>query len=311
MTRPQAAILCAISLAWGCTYLFIKVILNGGIEPLGIAAARTALGAATLVPFAWRARAGFRQPRLTWFALLGLGVFNFAVPWTIFAIAGEHVPTGASAVANASAPFWSAILATVFLKAETLNPLRVAGLLLGFTGVIVLMGGGLSDLSGDEAGSILLILVATFCYSASAVSIRKWLAGVPAVPLATTQVAVAAAVLLPLALFTGAFDGADVSVRVAASIGALGALGSGLAVVGYMHLIQSLGPVRASVVTYMLPPIGVFLGWLFLGEAVGWNLLAALGLILGGVGLVQGVNLRRLLGGLPRPKVAAPIPEAE
>ncbi len=294
MTRQQAAILCAIALAWGCTYLFIKVILNGGIEPLGIAAARTALGAATLIPFAWRARNGFRQPRSTWLALLFLGLINFAVPWTIFAIAGEHVPSGASAVANASAPFWSAILATIFLKAERLSPLRISGLVLGFAGVLVLMGGGLSALSGGEAGSILLILVATLCYSASAVSIRKWLTHVPAVPLATAQVTVAALTLTPLALLTGAFAEAEMNFRVLASIGALGAFGSGLAVVGYMYLIQNVGPVRASVVTYMLPPIGVFLGWLYLDEAIGWNLAAALALILSGVALVQGIGISRI-----------------
>jgi drug/metabolite transporter (DMT)-like permease len=225
--------------------------------------------------------------------MIALGVLNFAIPWTLFGIAETHVPSGAAAVANASAPLWSAVLATLFLAAEPLDGRRSAGLLLGFAGVIVLMGGDLQDLSGAAAASILLILAATLCYAASAVSIRRWLRDVPPVPLASVQVATAACLLMPAALVTGAFDDADIGTQAASSALALGALGSGLAVVGYMYLIQNAGPVRASVVTYLAPPIGVFLGWLLLDESLGWNLFAALGFILAGAALVQGVKGRR------------------
>ena len=308
MTTRQFAILCALAGAWGCSFLFIKVIVDAGIDPLGMSAARTGLGALTLVPFAWAARAGFRQRRSTWLAMLALGVSNFAVPWTIFGIAGQHIPSGVSAVANAATPLWSAVLATAVLKADTLGPRRVAGLAVGFSGVLVLMGGDLRQLSWDETGSIALILVATLCYACSAVSIRKWLTEVPAIPLATVQVTTASAVLLPLAAATGGYAGAEFSPNVLASMVALGALGSGLAVVAYMYLIQNVGPVRASVVTYLVPPIGVFLGWAVLAEAIGWNLGIALVLILAGVGLVQGVKLRRLVSWVPG--VSAPAAAA-
>ncbi|MGE0601989.1 MAG: DMT family transporter [Dehalococcoidia bacterium] len=307
MTLKQGLILIALSLVWGCSFLFIKVIVDAGVEPMGMSAVRTTLGAATLVPFAWAARDGFRQPRATWLALLGLGVLNFAIPWTIFGIAETHVPSGAAAVANASMPLWSALLATILLRADRLGPQRIAGLGLGFLGVVVLMSGDLTDLSGSEAGSILLILVATFCYGASAVSIRRWLGHVPSIPLASAQVTTAAALLVPAALLTGAYSDADITFKVVANAAALGAFGSGLAVVGYMYLIQSVGPVRASVVTYMVPPIGVVLGWLFLDESIGWNLVAALGFIPAGVALVQGTNVRRFARRSP---LAAPIAAA-
>ncbi len=306
MTAKQGIILIALSLVWGCSFLFIKVIVDAGVEPIGMSAVRTSLGAATLLPFAWAARAGFRQPRATWLALLGLGVLNFAIPWTIFGIAETHVPSGAAAVANASMPLWSALLATILLRADRLGPQRIAGLGLGFLGVVVLMGGDLKDLSGSEAGSILLILVATLCYGISAVSIRRWLLHVPAIPLATAQVTTAAVLLVPAALLTGAYADADISPKVVANAAALGAFGSGLAVVGYMYLIQTVGPVRASVVTYIVPPIGVILGWIFLDEPIGWNLVAALGFILAGVALVQGTNVRRIRRRTPT--IPAPIP---
>lgn len=307
MTAKQFGILCVLALTWGCSFLFIKVIVEGGVAPMGMSGVRTLLGALSLVPFAWAARAGFRQSRATWAAMIGLGVLNFAIPWTLFGVAGNHVPSGASAVANASAPLWSAILATILLKTDVLGPRRVAGLAVGFLGVIILMAGDLAELSGSQAGSIALIVLATLCYATSAVSIRRWLSTVPAVPLASVQVGTAASLLMPAALLTGAFDGADMSLKVVSSAIALGTMGSGVAVVAYMYLIQNVGPVRASIVTYMAPPIGVILGWLVLDEAIGWNLVAALACILAGVALVQGVTPRRVAGWIPgrAPAVAA------
>jgi drug/metabolite transporter (DMT)-like permease len=307
MTAKQLGILAALAITWGCSFLFIRVIVDAGIEPIGMSGMRTTLGALTLLPFAWAGRTQFRLSRSAWFGIIGLGVLNFAIPWTIFGIAGKHIPSGAAAVANSSAPLWSALLTTILLKAEVLGPKRVLGLGLGFAGVLILMVEDLGDLRGAHAGSIALILLATFCYSLSTVSIRRWLKDVPSVPLATIQVATAATVLLPAALLSGAYTDAEWSGNAIASALALGGIGSGVAVIAYMYLVQNLGAVRASAVTYLMPPIGVLAGWMFLGEAVGWNLVAALGLILAGVALVQGVGARRVFARFPgmRP---APLP---
>lgn len=305
MTSRQFGILCALAAVWGCSFLFIKVIVEAGVAPTGMSGARTLLGAATLTPFALAARAGFRQSRRTWALMFGLGVLNFAIPWTLFGVAEQHVPSGAAAVANASAPLWSAIVAAALLRADPLDARRIAGLLVGFIGVVVLVGNDLTDLSGSEAASVGLILVATLCYATSAVAIRRWVSEVPPIPLATVQVTTAAAILMPLALVTGAYSDADLAPKVFASFAALGGLGSGLAVVAYMYLIQKAGPVRASVVTYMAPPIGVVLGWLILDESIGWNLVAALGFILAGVALVQGIGVGWVRARLPRQLAAA------
>lgn len=306
MTSRQFGLLCALAAVWGCSFLFIKVIVDAGIEPMDMSGARTMLGAATLAPFAFAARSGFRQPARIWLLMLGLGVLNFAIPWTLFGFAEQHVPSGAAAVANASAPLWSALVASMLLSADRLDARRIAGLLMGFLGVVVLMGNDLTNLTGGEAASVGLILLATLCYATSAVTIRRWVRNVPPIPLATVQVTTAACILMPLAVISGAYSEAEWSWNVFASAGALGGFGSGLAVVAYMYLIQEAGPVRASVVTYMAPPIGVVLGWLVLDEAIGWNLIAALGFILGGVALVQGIGAGWIRARLPRQFAAAP-----
>jgi drug/metabolite transporter (DMT)-like permease len=118
--------------------------------------------------------------------------------------------------------------------------------------------------------------------------VRRWLLHIPSIALTIGQVGFAALFLAPVALLTGAYSHADMGAAEWASVFALGAGGSGFAVMCYMWLIGQIGAVRASVVTYLMPPIGIFLGWLVLEESIGWNMLFGLGLIIGGVALVQG-----------------------
>ena len=303
MTPRQFAILCILALTWGCSFLFIRVIVDAGVGPLGMSSLRTLLGGLSLIPFAWHARAGFRQSRATWLCLAGLGFVNFAVPWTIFGIAGSRVPSGVAAIANSTAPLWVALLSVPFLKAERVSGLRAFGLGLGFLGIIVLMGDDIAHLHGGSALSILLILVATLAYGSSAVFIRKHMAHVPPIVLASGQIGFATLFLSPLALATGSYAG-DWDMNVILSALALGALGSGIAVAAYMWLIQEAGPVSASEVTYLIPPVGVLVGWLVLDVRIGWNMLGGLACILAGVAFVQGLPFRKLIGRQP----AAPLP---
>ena len=93
MTGRQFAILCALALTWGCSFLFIKVIIDAGVEPMGMSGFRTALGAATLLPFAWRARAGFRQPRAGPAGLPPVALRHHHPPGGLSPVSGD-APTG-------------------------------------------------------------------------------------------------------------------------------------------------------------------------------------------------------------------------
>ena len=94
MSTRQTVALLALGVLWGASFLFIRVLVDAGFEPLGISAARCALGIAVLLPIAWKQRANFPRSRSTWAALLVLSIVNFAVPWTLFAIGAKYVPSG-------------------------------------------------------------------------------------------------------------------------------------------------------------------------------------------------------------------------
>jgi len=300
----QLAVLLALAVVWGASFLFIRVLINAGVEPLGVSAGRTALGLATLLPFALRARGSFALPRSTWLALVVLGVANFALPWTLFSFGQQHVPSGVGSIANAAQPIWAAIFSTIVIRSERLGPRRIAGLVLGFAGVLVLMRGRAAGLDGDALRGIPLMIAATALYGASSVSIRRWLTHVPVLPLTVAQIGTASLALVPLALGTGAYDHASIGAKEIGSALVLGGVGSGVAVLLYMWLIGQVGAVAASAVTYLMPPIGVFLGWLLLDEPVEAPMIAGLVLIIAGVVLVQRVTLRRATVAVPLPAPA-------
>ena len=303
MTTRQLLVLLGLAVVWGCSFLFIKVLIDAGLDPLGASAGRTGLGVLTIAPFAWRARARFPRDRRTWVLLAALGFLNFALPWTLFGVAAHHAPSGASSVANSSQPLWSAIFGTILLRADRLTGVRVLGLVVGFAGVVLLMGEDMLSAGSTGSTAVLIMIGATMCYGISAVSIRRFLSHVPAVALAFAQIGFATLYLWPAALFTGAFATAEMGAGQWASLFALGCAGSGIGVIGYMWLIGEVGPVRAAVVTYLMPPLGVFLGWLVLDEPIGWNLVGGLACVVAGVALVQGLPIRRWV---LRPPTAIP-----
>ncbi|MEX2080378.1 MAG: DMT family transporter [Dehalococcoidia bacterium] len=306
MTSRQLSAMALAAGVWGASFLFIKVLLDAGMEPLGIAASRTALGGAALLPFVIFRR--YWPDRRALLLLLLLGVGNMAIPWTLFGLAEERVESGVASIANASTPLWAALFAAILIAGEGLGRRQLLGLGLGFAGVVVLTASDLSAIDSEAAAGIGYILIATGCYGVSTVAIRRWLRGVPALFLAAAQISVAAFALLPFALMTGALSGVSMGLGEWFSVIALGVAGSAIALIAYMWLIGEVGAVRASVVTYLIPPIGVFLGWAILDEPLGWNLFAGLALVVLGVALVQGVPLARAIRfarGRPQPVPSA------
>lgn len=311
MNGRQWAALFAIAGIWGSSFLFLRVLVTAGFEPIALSGIRTILGALCLLPFAYAARKQFPRQRSTWFALAVLGLANFAMPWTLFAIGQKYVPSGIGSVVNSAMPLWAAAFSALLITSERLSRSRIAGLLLGFCGVAILFAGAFADLGDDALLGIAPMVLATICYAISSVSIRRWLRHVPALPLTIGQLGFATLYLVPAALFSGGLGDVEMGWHEWGSVLLLGFAGSGGAVLLYMWLLQQVGAVRASVALYLMPPVGVSLGWLILDEPVGWNLAAGLATIIAGVALVQGsapaatAALLRRIRSTPKPAEAA------
>lgn len=289
MTSRQLSTLLLLAAIWGGSFLYVRVLVDAGMAPSGVAALRTSIGAVVLLPFLVAARRSIPRDAHTWLWMLGLGALNFAAPWLLVAMSQERIPSGVAAIVNSAMPFWAAIFAVMLTRGEPLRRRQVAGLIVGFLGVVALLGEGLASLRTDAMLGIGFMLLGTACAGLSSVIIRRWLGHVAPIPLTVGQLGFASAMLLPFAFAQGAYRDVETGAGEIASALALGALGSGLAVVLYMWLISQVGAVRSTVVTYIIPPIGVFLGWAVLDEPIGWNLVAGLGLVAVGVALVQGV----------------------
>jgi drug/metabolite transporter (DMT)-like permease len=261
---------------WGASYLFIKVGLDGGLQPVFIVWARIALGALVLVPIALR-RGALKAVRGRGGAIVVMALVQVVVPFLLITYGERHIASGLAGILVSSAPIFTALLAARFDEDERPRGVAVAGLVLGILGVVLLFG---LDLSGDAealAGG-LMVLLASLGYAIGGLFLKHRLRGIAPVAIAASTMVAGALVLTPVALF--ALPSSAPSARAVASLLALGAGGTGLAFLIFYTLIAGIGPSRATLVTYIAPGFAVVYGVWLLSEPLGAGALLGLALIL-------------------------------
>ncbi|MGL5864816.1 MAG: DMT family transporter [Dermatophilaceae bacterium] len=275
-----------LALTWGASFLFIKVAL-GGLSPFQVTFGRLLIGAVTLAAIcAWSRRALPRDPRV-WAHLLVVALLLCALPFTLFAWAEQHISSALASIYNATTPLMTMLVAVSALPEERPTRARLVGLATGFLGVLVILAPwsslGDSDLTGQLA-----CLAATSCYGVAFVYLRRTITprGLHAVPVATVQVGLGAAVMTIAAPWL-ASDPVQFSRPVVGSIIALGALGTGLAYVWNTAVVNSWGATNAATVTYLTPVVGVALGALALGERISWHEPVGALVVICGIAITQ------------------------
>ncbi|MHB8508635.1 MAG: DMT family transporter [Candidatus Dormibacteria bacterium] len=282
MEPEDYLMLAALAGIWGASFLFIKVAV-GEMAPPFMVFTRVALGALAVLPSLRLARVPMSELRRLWLPGLVVGVFNAALPYSLFAFGERLIDSSLAGILNATMPLWTALMAPLWMESEKLRGPQYAGLGLGFAGAVLLARPHGSLASANFIGG-LLILAATLSYAFSTHFSRRVFQGAPAALPAFLQCGMAAVVLVPLAVV---FHPSRVpGLAALGSIAALGIGGTGLAMILAFRLIRRIGANRTSVVTYLLPPSAVFWGTLVLHERLRPETLAALLLILGGVFLI-------------------------
>jgi drug/metabolite transporter (DMT)-like permease len=268
----------AVSTLWGIPYLFIKVAVDDGVPPAFLAWARVVLGALVLLGLAWHANV-LRSLRGRWAWIAVFGVIEMVIPFPLIAAGETHVSSSLAAILVAAAPLFVALLALRFDDAERVSGTRLGGLLLGLTGVVVLVGIDVAG-HGDELLGALAILFSAFCYAVGPMLLKRHLADLDPRATMGAALAVAALVLTPAAVF--APPAATLSGQALISIVVLGLFCTAAAFVFYGALVVEAGPGRALVITYIAPVVAVALGVAVLGERPGTGAGAGLLLILAG-----------------------------
>jgi drug/metabolite transporter (DMT)-like permease len=300
MSSRHLAALVALGSIWGASFLFIKVVVDE-TAPIELAAGRALFGAAALTPIVWRR--GLRLSGRPWLLrdLLVLAAFSTAIPFVLISWAELHIDTGVTSVLNSTMPLWTALFASIFLVDEHLTPLTVVGLLVGFGGVAVLSGGDLASLRQAGLLGHLAVVGAAACYGVGAVFARARLQAEDRVALSAMMLTLAALLLVPFSLAIEGAPALDLSAKAWLAWLALGVVNTGLANVVYYWLILHVGSVRSSLVTYIIPTVGLLLGATVLGEHLGLNALLGAALIVVGVAIVaSGFRLGILRRTLPQ-----------
>ena len=287
MSRRAWLAFAAVSVIWGIPYLFIRIAVRGGVTPLVLAWGRIALAAVVLVSLAWRAGT-LSHARGLWRWLIAYAIAEVSIPFPLIAFGEQHVASSLAAIVIAAVPLIGALLAMRFDHSERPTPLRAFGLLIGFAGVIALVG---IDVAGrpDELLGTGGILLAAVGYSIGPMIIKHRLAGLDARATIGSSLAIAAVLLAPAALLD--LPHRTPSAGAIASVVVLGLVCTAVAFVILTVLIHEAGTSRAMVITYINPVIAVALGVALLGEQPGAGAVAGLLLILAGSWLSTGGKL--------------------
>lgn len=268
---------------WGSSFLFMHLSVDE-FGPFALVEVRLGLSSLFLLAVAGiRGRLGplWRNAR----RIAVVGLFAAGLPFLLFNVAAQSVPAGVMAIINAMTPLFGALIARLWLK-EKLSPSRIAGLMLGFAGIVLLVGPNLSFNAGGMGLGIVACVTAALCYGYAASYTTRYLKGVDPLALAAGSVTSGALAMLPAAILT--WPDAPVSAASWAAATALALLCTGLAYIIFYGLIDRVGATRSITVTFLVPIFGIFWGAVILGETVTLHMLGSAAIVLLGTLLATG-----------------------
>lgn len=287
MTRRAWWAFAVMSVTWGASYLLIKVGINGGMPALDVAWLRVAMAAVILMVLAWRAGVlGTLSGRWRW--VVGYAVAEISIPFPLIAAGEVHIASSLAAIIIASVPLIVTVLSLRFDPSERPTPTRAVGLIIGFAGVIALVGIDVAGSSAELLGA-LAVLVGAVGYAIGPMLVKLGMDGIDSRAAMGASLVIATVILAP-------FAAVDLPARAPtpgawAAVAALAVFCTAMAFVVYTVLVREAGTGRATIITYVNPLVAVVLGVTLLGERPGPGALAGLLMILAGSWLSTGGRL--------------------
>jgi drug/metabolite transporter (DMT)-like permease len=276
-----------LGLIWGASFLFIKVCI-GTIPLFTFITGRMTMGAVILY-LLLRLR-GDDMPPLgrTWGHFMLVGLLNALVPYALIAWGEGRISSGLAAILNGTQPIFTVLLAHYVTSDERLSLSKIVGIAMGFVGVVIVMSPDLArGVTFNWLGQ-LAVLGASLSYASAMIYVRKNLRGVQPMKTAIGMLTSGGLLTLPLILLTENPLAIRPSIAAVGSWVALGVMGTAVAYLFYYWLIDNAGATFSSLVTFTLPPMGVFWGAVILGEQAGWAALVGLTVIVLSILAVNG-----------------------
>lgn len=278
MSRRGLFLFLAIGLAWGVPYFFLAVAGKDFSTP-SVIFARVVIGAAILVPFAIK-RGEFKAALKAWPWVLTFAAIEMIGPWYLLTEAERHVPSGLAGLMIATVPIFGMLIAYFFQGDKSVrHPKTLAGLAIGFTGVVLLVG--IDSLTGTfEPIYLFMLVLAALGYAVAPAIVNTKMQHVPAAGMMSLSLLMVAAfyAIPAIGALPGEFAAGPSAESVWALVG-LGIVSSAVAFVMFFELVKEVGSARATLVTYPNTAWALLLGIVLLGEPITIGLLTGLPLV--------------------------------
>ena len=287
--------LITLATVWGGSFLF-NAILVAELPVITIVAIRVTVAALALWGFVRVTGRKIPTTPQVWGALLILGVLNNAIPFSLIVQGQTQITSGLASILNATTPFFTILVAGFFLTDERFSVLRVLGVVVGFSGVILMVGPEALGSLGADFWAQLCALGAALSYGFASVFGRRFRElKVDPVMVATGQVTMSSLVLWPIALWIdGPQDILGLSFNAAASMFGLAVLCTSFAYILYFRILERAGATNISLVTFLVPISAIILGVLVLGESIFIKEIIGMTLIGLGLAIIDGRLFQRL-----------------
>ncbi|MCF6094237.1 DMT family transporter [Microaerobacter geothermalis] len=271
-----------LSLIWGSSFLFIKILLED-FGPWSVASLRSLFGALAIAIIILLQKEKMKLKEIPWGILLIVGLLNSALPWTFIGMGETRISSGMASIANASTPILTMLVGLLLFKIS-LNSYQWIGMGIGFIGILILVGLDVFTNTDVDRTGILLVMLASLCYAFSSQLSKRYLQSI------------SVSYISMITLFAGAFfsgilalvsepihwSNLFITKNFLSFIG-LGVVGSGIAYMFFYYIIQEGSAEFATTVTYLVPFTALLWGWLLLGESIFLSAILGLVMILSGV----------------------------
>jgi drug/metabolite transporter (DMT)-like permease len=285
---PDWVLLGALVAMWGSAFLLTKVAL-ATLSPIIVVSGRLLVAALLLAALVRFTRRQLPRTKRLWLFMVAMAILGNCLPFYLISWGQTQIASGLAGILMAVIPLTTLVLAHFFVAGERMNLRRTGGFVLGFLGIVVLMGPeALIGLEGS--GSVLIaelaVLGGALCYAANNIVARRQPES-DAVVAAAGMIVFASMIMVPIAILVPTPRLPASIVGSLLAVAALGAFSTAAAAVVYFRLVASAGPTFLSLINYLIPLWAVAVGMVFLGERPHWRALLALALILAGIAMAQ------------------------